>query len=286
VRRNRAEHQALCLLAAAALCIIACGSASAAQSVTLHATFTPERLGQETTISISFQITAPTKVPPPLTNVEISYPVELGFALSELGLATCSTQTLTASGPEGCPANSIMGYGTALAEIPLGPSIIHETGYVTILRTTSHTKNLGLLIYVNAEEPVNEQLVFPGLVLPAPAPFGGLLNMHIPRIPSLPGGPDAAVVQFRATIGPLHLHYHEYIHGHLVNFKPKGIPLPNTCPHGGFPFSARFVFQDGSRSQAETTVPCPPNAGHQITQIHKVPDRPIDPDRPDRPGWL
>ncbi|MFI5004536.1 MAG: hypothetical protein ACHQE6_05940 [Solirubrobacterales bacterium] len=229
--------------------------------MTLNATFTPERLGQETTIGFSFRIAAPAKeVPPPLTSVEISYPVNLGFALSELGLATCSTQTLQAFGPGGCPANSFMGYGNALAEIPLGPSIVYETARVTILRTASHSGHLGLLIYVNAETPVSEQIVFPGLVLPATAPFGGRLDMSVPLIPSLPGGPDAAVVRFRSTLGPLHLRYHERVHGRLIDFKPKGIPLPNTCPHGGFRFSAKFAFQDGSHSQAKATVPCPPRS--------------------------
>ncbi len=247
-------------MATATLCLTACSIASAAQSVTLNATFTPERLGQGTTIGFGFRIAVPAKaVPPPLTRVEISYPKDLAFALSELGLATCSTQTLKASGPAGCPANSLMGYGTALAEIPLGPSIIHETGRVTIVRSTSHAGHLRLLIYVNAEDPVSAQIVLPALVLPAAAPFGGRLAMNIPLIPSLPEGPDAAVVQFHSTIGPMHLHYHEHIHGHTIKYEPKGIPLPNICPHGGFRFSARFAFQNGSHSRAFATVPCPPD---------------------------
>lgn len=226
--------------------------------MTLNATFTPERLGQETTIGFGFRIAAPAEdVPPPLTRVEISYPKELAFALSELGLATCSTQTLKASGLAGCPANSLMGYGTALAEIPLGPSIVYETGRVTIVRTTGQAGHLRLLIYVNAEDPVSAQIVFPALVLPAAPPFGGRLAMNIPLIPSLPEGPDAAVVQFHSTIGPLHLHYYERAHGRVIRYEPKGIPLPSTCPHGGFRFSARFTFQGGSRSRAFTTVPCP-----------------------------
>jgi hypothetical protein len=246
-------------MATVMLAIGACGTASAAQSVDLNAKFTPERLGQSTTISFSFRIAAPAnKVPPPLTGVEISYPVSLGFALSELGLATCSTNTLEASGPEGCPANSLMGYGNALAEIPIGPTIVHETGRVTIVRTTNHAGHLGLLIAVNAETPINEQIVFPGLILPATEPFGGRLDMNIPLIPSLPGAPDAAVVQFHSTLGPLHLRYHEHIHGRTIEYEPKGIPLPNNCPRGGFRFFANFAFNDGGHSTALAIVPCPP----------------------------
>lgn len=256
-------RRALGLLAAVVLCVCSPGAASAAQSVSLQATLTPKRLGQGTTIGFGFKIAAPAnQVPPPLTGVEVSYPVELGFALSELGLATCSAGTLEVFGPEGCPPNSLMGYGTALAEIPIGPSIFRETAHVTIVRTTEQSGHLALLIYANGKAPVSAQIVFPGLVLPAPAPFGGRLDMSVPLVPSLPGAPNVAVVQFRSTLGPLHLRYHEHIHGRVIKYEPKGIPLPNRCPRGGFRFAARFAFQDGSHSSAATTVPCPP-ARHQ-----------------------
>jgi hypothetical protein len=245
-------------MAATMLCIGACSTASAAQSVTLNATLTPEQLGHGTTIGFGFRVTAPpNQVPPPLTSAEISYPVELAFALSELGLATCSTHTLETSGSEGCPTNSVMGYGTALAEIPLGPTPASETAQVTIVRATTQSGHLALLIYVNALSPVSEQIVFPSLLLPATAPYGGRLDMNIPLVPSLPEGPDVAVVQFRATLGPLHLRYHEHTHGHLIAYEPKGIPLPNKCPHKGFQFSARFTFQNNSHAIASTAVPCP-----------------------------
>jgi len=245
-------------MATVALCVSMSATAHATQSVRLQATLTPERLGHGTTIGFGFQIATPAKqVPPPLTGVEVSYPVELGFALSELGLAMCSAETLEVSGPEGCPANSLMGLGTALVEIPVGPEILYETVHVTIVRTTERSGHLALLIYADGETPVSAQIVFPGLVSPAAPPFGGRLDMSIPLVPSLPGAPDVAVVQFRSTLGPLHLRYHEHIHGRVVQYEPKGIPLPNRCPRGGFRFAASFAFQDGSRSNAHTIVPCP-----------------------------
>ncbi len=248
----------------------ACGIASAAQSVTLHATLTPEQLGHSTTIGFSFKITAPAnQVPPPLTSAEISYPVELALALSELGLATCSTNTLETLTAEGCPPNSIMGYGTALAEIPFGPSIDSESAQVTILRATNYAGHLALRIYVDAPSPIVGLFNFPALLLPAPAPYGGTLAMNIPLITSLPEGPDVAVVQFHATLGPRHLHYHEHLNGHLIEYQPKGVPLPDKCPHGGFRFSARFTFKDGSHSQAETTVPCPHSDATGRSRTHR-----------------
>jgi hypothetical protein len=259
VRRNRGTLRTLSLLATIALSLSLPGTASALQSVRLHATFTPEQLGHGTTVGFAFQITAPShQVPSPLTGIEVNYPVELGFALSELGLANCSAWALETFGPQGCPADSLMGYGTALAEIQIGPLILRETVQVDAFRTTNHDRHLALLIYAAGFTPVSAQIVFPAVVLPAPAPFGGRLDMDIPLVPSLPGAPDVAVVQFRSTLGPLHLSYNEHIHGRVVKYEPKGIPLPNHCPHGGFPFAARFAFQDGSHSTASTVVRCPP----------------------------
>jgi hypothetical protein len=256
--KNLTTHWSLSIVVAAILYLSAYSTALAAPSVTLKATLTPEQLGRETTIGFGFQIaTSSREVPPPLTGVEISYPVDLGFALSELGLATCSKLALEIFGPEGCPPNSLMGYGTALAEIPIGALIIREAAQVTIVRTTNTATHLALLIYVDAGTPVSEEVVSTGLILPAPPPYGGRLAMRIPLVLSLPGAPDVAIVKLSSTLGPLHLIYHEDIHGHTITYKPKGIPLPDSCPRGGFPFSAKFAFLGGSQSEAIATVPCP-----------------------------
>jgi hypothetical protein len=258
VRRTQEALRTLTLLTTIILCASLPATASALQSVRLHATFTPEHLGHSTTVGFAFKITAPgNRVPSPLTGIEINYPVELGFALSELGLANCSKTALEIFGPQGCPVNSLMGYGMALAEIPIGPLIVRETVKVDVFRTTNHEKHLALLIYAAGITPVYAQIVFPAVILPAPAPFGGRLDMHIPLVPSLPGAPDVAVVQFKSTLGPQHLSYNERVHGRIIKYKPKGIPLPSNCPHGGFPFLAEFRFMDGSNAMSNTTVPCP-----------------------------
>jgi hypothetical protein len=240
------------------ICLCLAGTASARESVKLHATFTPEQLGRGTTVGFAFQITASNhQVPSPLTGLEVSYPVNLGFALSELGLARCSADALETFGLQACPADSLMGYGTALAEIQIGPTILRETVQVDVFRTINHDGHLALLVYASGVTPVSAQIVFPATVFPAPAPFGGRLQMAIPLVPSLPEAPDVAVVQFNSTLGPLHLHYRERVHNHVVSFQPRGIPLPSSCPRGGFPFAAKFRFLDGSHAVARTTVPCP-----------------------------
>jgi hypothetical protein len=150
-----------------------------------------------------------------------------------------------------------MGYGTALAEIPIGPEIVHENGEIFLIRAPSQNGHIAMLFYAKGVSPVDARIVFPGLVLPAARPFGGLVRIAVPLVPSLPEAPDVAVVQVSSTIGPKHLTYYERVHGKLVAYNPQGILLPDRCPRGGFPFAAAFTFLDGSHASAHSVVPCP-----------------------------
>ncbi len=243
--------------------IILCGclptAAHAAQSVRLDATLTPEHLGQETTIGFGFQVVAHgSRLPSPLTNVEMRYPAQLGIALSGLGFASCSQASLETAGQQGCPPDSLMGYGAATAEIPIGPALFSETAKVTIFRAPAQAGQIGLLFHVDAASPVSAELVFPGLLLSASPPFGGRIDINVPLVPSLPGGPNVAVVKLHMTVGPAkRIFYYERVHGKTLRYHPRGVLLPDSCPHGGFPFAASFTFEDGNHATAAATVPCP-----------------------------
>jgi hypothetical protein len=248
------------LAAALALLAGACPppAAATAQRASLTAALTPERLGQGTTIFFGFTIHTTTgKVPSPLIDVDLLYPSNLGLATSGLGLATCDAATLSVYGPEGCPSQSQMGYGQALVEVPFGPEIIQETATTRVFMAHVSHGRLGLLFFADGREPVYAQLVFHGLVLPAPAPYGGDLATRIPLVPTLPGAPYAAIVRLRTTIGPAHLTYYQRDRSGFHPYHPRGIILPRTCPRGGFRFAARFTFEDGTHAVAHTSVPCP-----------------------------
>jgi hypothetical protein len=245
------------LLASLLACACLPATAHAAQSARFHVAFTPERLGQATTVEFGIQIAAPAdSVPPPLTALDVRYPGNLGVAVSGLGLATCSQARLEAFGPKGCPADARMGQGSALAEIPIGPEIIRETATVTIVRAPANDGHLALLFYANAMTPVNGQIVFPGQLFPTPD--RGRLHIDLPLVPSLPGGPNVAIVGLHATLGPRGLTYYEHVRSKLISYHPNGILLPDRCPRGGFPFAASLTFEDGSHANTHTTVPCPP----------------------------
>jgi hypothetical protein len=250
-------------LTATAATLLICGVAPAvatatSEQATLHASFTPDRLGKSTTIGFGFNVaTTEGLAPPPLTGINLHMPAGMNFTTTTLGLAICNPTVLQEHGASGCPANSRLGYGNASVEVPFGTGSGHELPEIQALMGPPHNGNMVVLFYANGQTPVFAQLVFKGEVLPATGIFGSQLATLVPPIPSVPNGPDVSVLSVQATIGPNHLTYYKHVHGRKVAFHPVGIAVPERCPRGGFPFSAEFTFQDGSHTATSTTVPCP-----------------------------
>jgi hypothetical protein len=247
------------LVCASSLCAVPALAAGVSEQASLHASFTPDRLGASTTIAYGFHLqTSDGLAPPPLTSIVLHIPAGMNYTLTTLGLAICQPAVLQAQGPMGCPPNSRLGSGSALVEVPFGTGSGHEIPEVQAAAGPSNNGNLVVLFYANGQSPVSAQLVFQGEVLPDSGIFGSQLVTTVPLITSVPGGPDVSIVNVNATIGPSGLTYYKHVHGKLEPFHPLGIGVPERCPRGGFPFSASFVFQDGSQTSASTTVPCPP----------------------------
>jgi len=262
---RRAVVAALTVAAA----LLACASLSAAtalavgesEQASLHAAFSPDKLGQSTTISFGFHLqTASGLATPPLTSVVLHMPAGMNYTLTTLGLAICQPAVLQAQGVNGCSPNSRIGSGSALVEVPFGTGAGHEIPEIQAVVGPPNNGNMVVLFYANGQTPVFAQLVFTGEVLPDSGAFGSELATSVPLIPSVPNGPDVSIVNVNATIGPSGLVYYKHVHGKLEPFHPLGIGVPEHCPRGGFPFSAAFAFQDGSQASASTTVPCPPPA--------------------------
>lgn len=246
-------------LTAALCCVLApAGAHAIPEQATLHASFSPDRLGAPTTITFGFHLsTAESAAPPPLTRLDLSMPTGLNYTTTTLGLAVCEPAALVADGLAGCPANSRLGYGSALVEVPFGTGSGHEIPEIQAVAGPSPNGNLVVLFYANGLYPVDAQLAFSGEVLPDRGRFGSQLATTVPLVTSVPGGPDVSIVSVTSTIGPSHLTYYKHVHGRLVPFRPRGLSVPERCPHGGFPFAAQFTFLDGSATTAQTTVPCP-----------------------------
>jgi hypothetical protein len=248
----------------AALALLACallpaGASAVSERASLHASFSPDRLGASTTISFGFQVaTTEGLAPPPLSSLDLRMPAGINYTTTTLGLAICKPAALQAKGLAGCSPNSRLGYGSAYVEVPFGVGAGHEIPEIQALMGPPHDGNLVVLFYANGQTPVYAQLVFTGELLPDSGAFGSQLATQVPPIASVPGGPDVSVISVQSTIGPNRLTYYRRSHGRRVAFHPRGVSVPAHCPRGGFPFSAQFGFQDGSSTSAATTVPCPP----------------------------
>jgi hypothetical protein len=233
-------------------------AAAETAAVQLHAAFNPLALGHRTTLEFGFAFAAPPgKVPQPLTAVELHYPNNLGLGLSGLGLATCDAPALEAGGPRRCSPNAVMGFGQVLTGVVFGAEIVSEMAPITIMRAPDKEGRLAVLFFAEGTTPIDTRIIFPGLLLPSRAPFGGVVNIGVPLVETLPGAPYVSVIKLHSTIGPRRVIYYERVGGHTLAYTPRGILLPRRCPRGGFPFAASFSFADGSRASAKTTVRCP-----------------------------
>ena len=234
-------------------------TAGAAQTVTLHTSFSPNKLGASTTIGFGFQIANSNGgLPSPLTGLSLHLPAGIDYVTTTLGLAICQPANLLASGLSGCPPNSRLGFGTARVEVPFGQGSGHEIPDIQALMGPPHDGNIVVLFYANGQEPVFAQIIFQGELVSGSENLGGSLNAAIPLIPSVTNGPPVSIISTQATIGPSHLIYYTHAHGRTVAFHPRGVSEPLRCPRSGFTFSANFTFLDGTSAVAKSIVPCPP----------------------------
>ncbi len=235
-----------------ALAICAC-PAEAVQSAKLHVSLSPERLRASTTIAFDFQLTAPEEaLPAALTRLNVHLPP--GMGIDTTGLATCRS-ALLAHGPRGCSRNSRVGSGSVDVKVPLGNVIRPEKAALTVFNGPRQNRHTTLLFYAAGRLPIATQLVFTGVIVPSQ--LGQTVEAALPLIPTLPEAPDAAIVAMSSTLGTRALTYYRTIGHRRVRIRPKGATLPETCPAGGFPFSATFGFNDATTTTAATIVPCP-----------------------------
>jgi hypothetical protein len=254
--RALTKSVALAAVLLASACLPA--TSSAEETVALHTSFSPNRLGASTTIGFGFDIAGPDGgAPPPLSNVSLRLPAGINYLSTTLGLAICQPAALLERGLAGCSPNSRLGFGSAFVEVPFGETSGHEIPNIQALMGPPHNGNIVVLFYADGREPVSAQLVFQGELIAGTQTLGGSLDTAIPLVPSVTAGPPVSIVSVRTTIGPAHLTYYERVHGRKVSFHPVGVSVPQRCPRGGFAFSATFSFADGTTTVANSTVPCP-----------------------------
>jgi hypothetical protein len=227
------------------------GARAQRATAVMSAAFQPKRLGASTTVLFSVRIDpAQQSEPLPVSQIEVRYPSSLGLATSGLGLDACDPAALELQGTQACPANSKLGKGSAVVEVPFGPTIVSETLELDIYAVPSSDGFLHLGVLAHGQTPVIANVVLSGVL------SAGRLQISVPPIASLPGAPYAALVRMQASLGG-DLTYFERRGGRRVAYRPRGIGLPDSCPRGGWQLGASFQFTNGQGAAARTSVACP-----------------------------
>ncbi len=228
-------------------------AASSPPRVTLHASFRPDRLGASTTIHYGFTISPPT----PLRQLTIRLPPRLGFAHSSIGIEPCPPKRLAEYGPQGCPSGSLLGFGSAVAQVR-ALSTVTERAPVTAVLGPPQGQNMTILFFLDGQWPVREEIVLTAHLLQIASRAGARLLTEAPLLPVWPGGPPVALMSFSSTLGPEGITYHRVLHGRRVGFTPRGVSLPDRCAGRGFPIEAAFSWWgQADPVSARTYVPCP-----------------------------
>ncbi len=237
-------------------CLTAAGVAWATQTLTFHASFSPEKLGSPTNFSATGKFASTGGgVPAPITKVTAYMPA--GVVVDVRGAGTCTQAKLEASGPSGCPADSRAGFGGGVGLLELAKEIIKESFTVDIFLGPKENGHLVFLAYIRASSPAVIELVLKAKEIQGPKPYGLGFSVEVPPIPTLPEASNASVESAFLTFGSTHVAYYKTVHGKRTLFHVRGIIVPRTCPHSGFPVQGSVGFADGTTTTATTTIKCP-----------------------------
>jgi hypothetical protein len=228
----------------------------AAETMTVQAQFTPDKLGAPANLSATARFASTTGgVPSPIRRNTAYGPA--GLEVDVHGAGVCTTAKLEEVGPSACPANSRMGYGGGVGLLELAKEIIREPFTLDFFVGPSENGHLVVLIYVDGVSPVSIQLVVVGKEVYGPKPYGWGLTMEIPPIPTLPGASYAAVESIHFTFGGSNIAYYENVHGKRQLVHVKGVVVPKRCSPGGFPYEVLIGFEDGTTNTTKGDIACP-----------------------------
>ncbi len=218
-----------------------------ATTATIRPSFSPDKLGAKAAFTFAAHFAGgELGVPSPVRRAVVHFPP--GLTLDVPKLRSCTKAQLQARGARGCPAQSQIGTGRALADVHVGSSVESEEAAISVFVGPPQGLNPTVEILGQGYSPLDERVVITGTALPDNPPYGEKLVMSVPAIPTVPLEPNASTVSFSVTIGGKAARKHH---------NPNTALLPSHCPTGGFPFAAEFTYEDGSTSTSTATVPCP-----------------------------
>jgi hypothetical protein len=237
-------------------CLTIAAVAWAGETLTVHASFSPDELGTSTNLSLTASFLSSTGSPPsPIRKFVLYAPA--GIEIDLHGTGTCAPVTLEQRGPSGCPVDSRAGFGGGVGVLELPKETIHASYTLDLFFAPEEGRHLRLLIYASALAPVGVQFVLVARQIPAPRPYGLGFSVEVPPISTFPGAADASVESAFVTVGGANVAYYESVHGRRRLVRLRGMVVPKRCPRGGFPAEGTVDFADGTTLTVNPTIPCP-----------------------------
>lgn len=245
----------------------AAGSASPALRLTA-ALDRGARLGSSSAIRAHLAIDS-RRLPSPVTRLRVLYPKGLDLLSSGLAGASCERPEaefvevlVTFRGLGGCSPNSVLGYGTARAEVRLVDGkvrgqVIPEYATLTLFAGPIENGTIGLLAVVDGQHPFGARLVFRGHLGPPTRRYGGSFNIEMPAIPSIRDLATVAVVDLALDVGSRRITYYRHARRRTGAYHPASLTLPSRCPRGGLAFRADVTLENGAAATAVTHLRCP-----------------------------
>lgn len=243
--------------AVACVCLIVATAAWAAETLTVTASFSPDKLGAPTNVHGTATIGSTSgPLPSPISEATVMGPA--GLTVDTKGVGICNPAQLEATlNPAVCPKDSKAGFGGGVGAYELAGEVNEEPFTLNFYRGPNEDGHLVILAYLNAVSPVSVQLVLKAQVVNEPKPYGLGFTFKVPPIESLPGASNATAKSIYITLGAPNAAYYEKVGGKRKLVHVKGIVVPKTCPKGGFPYETQLVFEDGTNNTIKGTIPCP-----------------------------
>ena len=227
---------------------VAAAQGGATQSK-ITASFSPNTGGKPAHINFDVMTFSTTGgVPQPGTHAVVHLPKGLKYSAN--GFTRCNID-LSNPNAGNCPAKSKVGSGSSVVAALVGAAAVNENATVTAYAGPKKNGHDTLLLYAVGTTPISTQITLVGELIPGDkSPYSYKLDVPIPAIPTVPGGPNASITDFKTNIGA-----NAKFHGKKVSLVTA--PKKSACVGGKENWLYDGTYQDGSVYSSMTTSACP-----------------------------
>jgi hypothetical protein len=174
-------------------------------------------------------------VPSPVNHMVFQF--TKGAKVHPEAFGTCSLAVLQQKGTPGCPRDSRLGSGKAVA------NALQQDFPATIDVFNGPKVGSGRKILVYARALGTVVIPLEGTLTKTSGKYGFKLDLPVGRIRTV-GDNDAAILSFQVTVGGI---------------GKKGVPFieaPTACSKPGWPFFGTFTYADGSTGTSSAIINC------------------------------